>query len=119
MKIKDLILFAYFLVVGVSAGCVDHYVLVDKTSPAANLDSPAELFPHLNFTHVKQNDNGSKVYSYQDSTLTLLTLKYTTRQYEYLLDEKGQIVRTELTEYSWQPRLVPRFRLSDSFKEFE
>ncbi len=119
MKSKDLLLFACFLVVGVLAGCVDHYVLVDKTSPVSNLDSPAELFPRLNFTHVEQNDNGSKVCSYQDSTLTLLPLKYTTRQYEYLLDERGQIVRTELTEYSWQPRLVPRFRLSDSFKEFE
>ena len=119
MRIKGLILFAYFLVGGMLAGCADHYVLVDKTSPVANLDSPAELFPHLNFTHIKQNDNGSSFYSYQDRTLTLLSLKYTTRQYEYLLNERGQIVRTELTEYSWQPRLVPRFRLSDSFKEFE
>jgi hypothetical protein len=119
MKIKDLILFAYFLVVGVIAGCADHYALVDTSSPVANLDSPADLFPHLNFSHVERNDDGSKVFSCQDSTLTLLPLKYSTRQYEYLLDERDRIVRTELTEYSWQYRLVPRFSLSDSFKAFE
>ncbi len=119
MKIKELILFAHFLLVGMLAGCVDHYVFVDKTSHVADLDSPAELFPHLDFTYVKQNDDGSTIYSYQDRTLTLLSLKYTTRQYEYLLNERDQIVRAELNEYSWQPRLLPRFRLSDSFKEFE
>ena len=119
MKFEHLILFANFLVVGMLVGCVDHYVFVDKTSHVADLDSPAELFPYLNFTYVKQNDDGSTIYSYQGTTLTLLSLKYTTRQYEYLLDERDQIVRAELNEYSWQPRLVPRFRLSDSFKEFE
>jgi hypothetical protein len=119
MKIKNFVLFAYFLVVGMSAGCVDHYVFVDKTSGVQELEAPAELFDHLSFTYIKQNDDGSTVCSYQNRTLALLSLKYTLRQYEYVLNEKGQIVRTELTECSWQPRLVPRFRLSDSFKEFE
>lgn len=119
MKFEYLILFSHFLVVGMLAGCVDHYVFVDKTSHVADLDSPAELFPHLNFTYVKQNDDGSTIYSYQSRTLTLLNLKYTIRQYEYLLDEREKIIRAELNEYSWQPRLVPRFRLSDGFEEFE
>ena len=118
MKSKHLTLFAYLLVVAMAAGCVDHYVLVDKISPAANLDSPTELFPRLNFAYVKQNDDGSRMYSYKDRTIALLSLKYTSRHYDYFLNETGRIVRAELTEYSWQPRLLPRFRLSDSFKEF-
>jgi hypothetical protein len=98
-------------------GCATHRISLDRAKDVRNQEDLLQTLGKPDW--VTKNGDGCEEWIYRSKTCNILRLEYTSRDFIFLLNKNGEVIRKDMSELLRKYRLMPLRKLPDEFKEFE
>ncbi len=98
-------------------GCATHRISLDRAKDVRNQEDLLQMLGKPDW--VTRNEDGCEEWIYRSKTCNILELEYTQRDFIFLLNKNGELIKKDMSELLRKYRLMPLRKLPDEFKEFE
>ena len=98
-------------------GCATHRISLDRAKDVRNQEDLVRMLGKPD--RATKNQDGYEEWIYRSKTCNILRLEYTSRDFIFLLNKNGEVIRKDMSELLRKYRLMPLRKLPDEFKEFE
>ncbi len=98
-------------------GCVTHRISLDMAKDVRNQEDLLQMLGKPD--SATRNQNGCEEWIYRSKTCNILKLEYTRRDFIFLLNKNGEVIKKDMSELLRKYRLMPLRKLPDEFKEVE